>query len=163
MCASVLELSMQTYLQAGMAAGAHQPDRLVNRPLTGGGYALSVRVLHPRAECAGRFVSRLVMRSAISFLSLLAFGFLAAGILTVIGSDPEAGTGLGRFSLGMDQGGIHLGSLLLGLVLGFLLSALARVSWTELPRRFVGWLLQYERSFYRLTLAAILIGVLVFY
>jgi hypothetical protein len=104
------------------------------------------------------------MRSAISFLSLLAFGFLAAGVLTVIGTDTasDAAFPLGA-SLWAEQGGIHLGSLLLGLVLGIVLSALARVSWAELPRRFVGWLLHYERSFYRVALVAILIGVLVFY
>jgi hypothetical protein len=101
------------------------------------------------------------MRSAISFLSLLAFGFLAAGVLTVIGSGPD--TDLPLAALGTEAGGIHLGSLLLGILLGIVLSALARVSWAELPRRFAGWLLAYERSFYRLALAAVLIGMLVFY
>jgi hypothetical protein len=103
------------------------------------------------------------MRSAISFLSLVAFGFLAAGVLTVVGSGPDAGLPFASLSLGADHGGVQLGSLLLGLVLGIVLSALARVSWAELPRRFVVWLLQYERSFYRLALAGVLIGVLVFY
>lgn len=100
------------------------------------------------------------MRSAIGFLSLLAFGFLAAGVLTV------AGTGASReFNLDaiLGQSGVHLGSLLLGLVLGVVLSGIARVSWSEIPRRFAGWLLQYERGFYRLALLAGLIGVLVFY
>lgn len=101
------------------------------------------------------------MRSAIGFLSLLAFGFLAAGVLTVVGSGP--GAGLSLSALGIDTGGVHLGSLLIGLVLGVVLSALARVSWSELPRRFVGWLLHHERSFYRLTLAGLFIGVLLFY
>lgn len=103
------------------------------------------------------------MKSAISFLSLLAFGFLAAGILTVLGSG-GSGTDLPLVaSLGNEHGGFHLLSLLLGLVLGIVLSALARISWAELPRRFAGWILQYERSFYRMALAAALIGVLVFY
>ena len=52
------------------------------------------------------------MRSAISFLSLLAFGFLAAGVLTVIGTDTgsDAAFPLGA-SLWTEQDGIHLGSL----------------------------------------------------
>ncbi len=102
------------------------------------------------------------MRSAIGFLSLLAFGFLGAGVLTVVGTAPGPGFSLDA-ALGAERSGVHLGSLMLGLVLGLLLSALARVSWAELPRRFVSWLLRYERSFYRLALAAVLIGILVFY
>ena len=66
-------------------------------------------------------------------------------------------------ALGAMPGGVHLGSLLIGLVLGVVLSGLARVSWTELPRRFAYWLLAYERTFYRLALAGVFIGVLVFY
>lgn len=101
------------------------------------------------------------MRSAIGFLSLLAFGFLAAGVLTVVGTGSSGELSLDA-AAGLGQG-VHLGSLLLGLVFGIVLSALARVSWSELPRRGVVWLLQHERSFYRLALAAGLIGVLMFY
>ncbi|MCC7252774.1 hypothetical protein [Hyphomicrobium sp.] len=102
------------------------------------------------------------MRSAIGFLSLLAFGFLAAGVLTVAGSGTatdfsfDGATGIGAT-------GVHLGSLLIGMVLGIVLSALARVSWAELPRRFAGWLLAYERAFYRLALAGVFVGILLFY
>jgi len=102
------------------------------------------------------------MRSAIGFLSLLAFGCLAAGVLTVVGSGSSADFSFAP-AMGATQGGIHLGSLLIGLVLGVVLSALARVSWTELPHRLVCWVLAYERTFYRLALAAVFIGVLVFY
>lgn len=104
------------------------------------------------------------MRSAIGFLSLLAFGFLAAGVMTVVGSGSMADLSI-EAALGADRpgGGVHLGSLLLGLVLGLMLSALARVSWAELPRRFIGWMLAHERSFYRLALAGVLLAVVVFY
>jgi hypothetical protein len=103
------------------------------------------------------------MRSAIGFLSFLAFGFLAAGVLIVIGSGPVPDYSFDDAVASIDRSGLHVGSLLIGLVLGFLLSAMARVSWTQLPRRFVGWLMQYERSFYRLALACLFIGILVFY
>lgn len=104
------------------------------------------------------------MKTAISFLSLLAFGFLAAGVLTVIGS----GSGpLGQLSMdavtSSDRSGVHLGSLLLGLALGLVLSALARVSWSELPRRVITWLLNNERRFYRIAWAGLFIAILVFY
>ena len=102
------------------------------------------------------------MRSAIGFLSLLAFGFLAAGVLTVVGSGSSADFSFDT-AMGATHGGVHLGSLLIGLVLGIVLSALARVSWAELPRRFVSWLLAYERTFYRLALVGVFVGILVFY
>lgn len=102
------------------------------------------------------------MRSAIGFLSLLAFGFLAAGVLTVVGSGTSTDFSLDA-ALGAGHAGVHLGSLLIGMVLGVVLSALARVSWAELPRRLVGWILAYERAFYRLALAGVFVGVLLFY
>ncbi|WP_295559062.1 hypothetical protein [uncultured Hyphomicrobium sp.] len=102
------------------------------------------------------------MRSAIGFLSLLAFGFLAAGVLTVVGTGSTREFSLDA-AMGVTQTGVHLGSLLVGMVLGVVLSGLARVSWAELPHRFAGWLLQHERGFYRLTLAGVFIGILLFY
>lgn len=102
------------------------------------------------------------MRSAIGFLSLLAFGVLAAGVLTVVGSGSSTEFSFDEV-MGSGSAGVHLGSLLIGMVLGILLSAVARVSWAELPHRFVGWLLAYERVFYRLVLAGVFIGILLYY
>jgi len=102
------------------------------------------------------------MRSAIGFLSLVAFGVLAAGVLTVVGQGTGGAVAIDGL-LGSEAGGVHLGSLLVGLVLGIVLSAMARVSWSDLPRRFASWLVDHERGFYRLTLAGVLIAVLVFY
>jgi hypothetical protein len=106
------------------------------------------------------------MRSAIGFLSLLACGFLAAGVLMAAGSGTGSGPVLWAAAgeaFGGDGTGIHLGSLLLGLVLGCVLSALARVSWSQLPSRFGAWLLSNERNFYRVAWAGIFVGILVFY
>ncbi len=103
------------------------------------------------------------MRSTIGFFSFLAFGVLAAGVLTVMGAGPGVEFSFDDAVASLDRSGLHVGSLLIGLVLGFVLSALARVSWAELPRRFVSWLLQYERSFYRLALVAVFIGIVAFY
>lgn len=102
------------------------------------------------------------MRSAIGFFSLLAFGFLAAGVLTVIGSGPGFRSVLDTV-LGSGEGGVHLGSLFAGMVLGVVLSALARISWAELPRRFVRWLFSHVRGFYRLLFLAAVIAFFVFY
>jgi hypothetical protein len=101
------------------------------------------------------------MRTVIGFFSLLAFGVLAAGVLTVVGTGSMPGLSL-EAAAG-ETAGIHLGSLLIGLVLGVVLSALARVSWSQLPGRAAHWLVLNERTIYRLALVSILIGVLVYY
>lgn len=59
--------------------------------------------------------------------------------------------------------GYHYPSLGLGILIGIILSALARISWLELPRRFVRWLLRNERNFYRLGMAAVCLAVLLYY
>jgi hypothetical protein len=101
------------------------------------------------------------MRSVLGFFSLLAVSFLAAGVLAVIGSSSSPRV---QFALPSAEGlGIDLRSLLIGLAAGLILSALARISWTELPRRTVAWLMANERNFVRIALAAIFIAVLCFY
>jgi len=107
------------------------------------------------------------MKSILGFFSLLAFGFLAAGVLAVVATSSGSQlpfampTGEG-FKLN-DKIGLDLPSLLIGLASGVLLSALARISWAELPRRSVMWLLANERNFVRLAWVAIFAGILLFY
>jgi len=101
------------------------------------------------------------MKSVLGFFSLLAFGVLAAGVLAVVasGSLPRL-----PFGEGTGEGlNIDLGSLLVGLAAGLLLSALARISWAELPRRTVSWLLANERNFARLAWGFLFVVILLFY
>lgn len=100
------------------------------------------------------------MRSILGFFSLLAFGFLAAGVVAVISSGT---TGFPLAFGGEGPKTIDLASLMVGMALGLLLSAIARVSWSELPRRLANWLLTNERRLYRIVWAALLVGVLVYY
>ena len=102
------------------------------------------------------------MRSALSVFSLLAFGVLGVGILTVAGSADGDAAMASLLDL-RDGAGVDPGSLVLGLVLGVVLSALARVSWSELPRRAVEWLLSHGHIFFRLGLVGVFIAILVFY
>lgn len=107
------------------------------------------------------------MKSILGFFSLLAFGFLAAGIVAVVAT--SSGTQLhfappGAEGLRLDDKlGLDLPSLLIGLAAGIVLSALARISWAELPGRAVSWLLTNERNFVRLAWVAIFAGILLFY
>ena len=99
------------------------------------------------------------MRVSLNFLSLLALGVLIAGTLALILS------GLGLWIDRSEGGALPLDypSLLMGLVLGLSLSSLAGIDWMELPRRFITWLWTNERNFYRVGMAGMLLGVLLFY
>ncbi len=99
------------------------------------------------------------MRVSLNFLSLLALGLLISGALAL------ALNGLGLWVDPTEGGALPLdyASLVLGLVLGLSLSSLADIDWLEMPRRFVTWLWQNERNFYRFGMACCLLGVLLFY
>jgi hypothetical protein len=99
------------------------------------------------------------MKSVLGFVSLMAVGLIAASAVAIIGAG-----GLSR--LPVDSAAapfVDYRSLSIGLVIGLMLSWLARVSWAELPRRVIGWLWANERNFYRGALAAMLIAILIFY
>ena len=102
------------------------------------------------------------MRSMLGFLSLLALGLMLAVAIAL------AGAGLSTGWSGLDArqpGGFRLDypSLVLGLALGLVMATLARMSWAEMPRRVALWLLANERNFYRAAMAAMCLGVLMFY
>lgn len=60
-------------------------------------------------------------------------------------------------------GGLHWPSALAGTVSGLLMAMMARVSWLDMPRRLVRWLVANERNFYRVGMAAACLAVLIFY
>lgn len=102
------------------------------------------------------------MRSMLGFFSLLALGLMMAVVIALAGSGMSSGwSGLAA----RQPGGFRLDypSLLLGLALGIVMATLARMSWAEMPRRVALWLLANERNFYRLGMAAVCVGVLLFY
>jgi len=99
------------------------------------------------------------VRSVLGFFSVLAFGVLTTGVLAVIVSGGgKVGTAGWLSAERLDPV-----SLLFGLFLGWLLSVLARVPWTALPRRALDWLLVNERSFYRLAWGGVFVAILFFY
>ena len=101
------------------------------------------------------------MRSIAAFASLLALGLLAGGVLTMAARAPVATDGMAHGSAGVT--GLDYRSMLIGLLLGLLLSNLSRVAWTDLPRRAVVWVLDNERNLLRGAMAAMFVGVLIFY
>ena len=102
------------------------------------------------------------MRSVLGFFSMLAVGFLVAAWLAVIGSGPVAQ--FPNTAMHPGQGfTLDYGSVLLGLAIGLILPLFGRFSWADLPRRAIAWMLTNERNFYRAGMAAVLLGVLLFY
>jgi hypothetical protein len=97
------------------------------------------------------------MKPVLSFISLMAVGLIAASAVAMIGA------GLMRIPAGEGAPVLDYRSLSIGLVVGLMLSWLARLSWAEMPRRLLNWLWANERNFYRAALAFVLLGVLIFY
>lgn len=99
------------------------------------------------------------MRSMLRFGSLIALGLISASALAIVGAGTLARAPIeASHALGLDYG-----SLLVGLVLGLILSSLARIAWGEVPRRMLAWLWRNERNIYRGAFALLLLAVLIFY
>lgn len=100
---------------------------------------------------------------AASFAAFLGWGSdvqqIAAGAPVAVPSLAEATTVISPSR----WGGLHWPSALAGTLFGLVLAAMARVSWLDMPRRFVRWLVVNERNFYRVGMAAACLAVLIFY
>lgn len=84
---------------------------------------------------------------------------LVLGTAPPAASAPSSLAGITPESMGQ----LQWPSVFFGVMAGVVLASLARVSWFDLPRRFVGWLWRNERNFYRLGMAGVCLGVLLFY
>lgn len=69
------------------------------------------------------------MRPVLSFVSLMAIGLITASAIALIGST------LTPLSASNSAPLLDYRSLSIGLVIGLMLSSLARLSWAEMPRR----------------------------
>lgn len=99
------------------------------------------------------------MKSVLSFVSLLAFSVLIIGISVVVLSGSGAPTYIEkRFSLQA----LDLPSVLIGFLVGFVLSHLTRVRWSEIPRQILYWLIEHERAFYRVALVVVLLVAVIY-
>jgi hypothetical protein len=97
------------------------------------------------------------MKAVLSFVSLMAIGLMTASALALIVAGPAHGPAGEATPL------IDYRSLSIGLVVGLMMSSLARLSWAEMPRRFLNWVWANERNFYRVALAILMIGIIIFY
>lgn len=101
-----------------------------------------------------------MMRTVLTLCSLLALGVMTAALaLTLL---PWMSGRAGEAPV-LRENGLHLESLLLGLVVGFMLAAMSQYNWTDIPRRIVMWFLVRERQFFYYTLIGGCMAVLLFY
>ena len=101
-----------------------------------------------------------MMRSVLSFFSVLAFGAMTAALLIALlpwvsGHAPD--------NLKALTDGLQFNSVMLGLVFGLMLGSLGRYNWADIPRRVVTWFLVRERQFFYYVLIAMCAGVLLYY
>ena len=101
-----------------------------------------------------------MMRAALTFFSMLAFGVLTAASIIALGPWLSGQTGSNALA---GTGGLQFESLLLGMLLGLVLGTMGRYNWGDIPRRIVTWFLVRERQFFYYTLIAACLGVLLFY
>ena len=100
------------------------------------------------------------MRQTIQFLGLMACGVLIAGIAMLLiqaaagGSMPRAGA---RSAAGIDY--LSFG---LGLALGLTLAEVARLSWSDMPRRAIAWLISNQRNMRYVAFACASVLVLIY-
>jgi hypothetical protein len=97
------------------------------------------------------------MKTVLSFVSLMAIGLITASALALVISGPAHGPAGNAAPL------VDYRSLSIGLIVGLMLSSLARLSWAEMPRRILNWVWANERNIYRAALAAVMIGIIIFY
>ena len=98
----------------------------------------------------GRFV-----RASVSFVGLMAVGLIIGVVITAIGSGFSGAAGAKKI--------LDINSFAAGLATGLGLELVSKLGWRELPRRIAAWI---AASFPVLKLgavAALCVGVLVFY
>ena len=89
------------------------------------------------------------MRQTQQFLGLMACGILLAGVLMLIvqaisgGFGPRGGGAgfSGRSAIGIDY--LSFG---VGLAFGLMLAEIARLSWADMPRRLIAWIIANRRN-----------------
>jgi len=96
-----------------------------------------------------------VVRAGVSFVGLMAVGLIIAVVITAIGSGFSGAAGARKL--------LDINSFAAGLATGLGLELVSKLSWRDVPRRVAAWI---AASFPVLRLgavAALCVGVLVFY
>ncbi len=102
----------------------------------------------------------MIVRSILSFFSVLAFGAMTAAAFFAL--MPWFSERVPESVRSLIQA-LEFNSLIIGLVLGLTLGAAGRCNWADIPRRAVTWFLVREQKFFYYALIAACGAVLFFY
>ncbi len=102
-----------------------------------------------------------MMRSLLSFFSMLAFGVMSAAIIVAV--MPWLSGKVSGETISAGPATLHFESLLFGVVFGVGIGTLGHYNWGDIPRRIITWFLIRERQFFYYALIVGCVGVLVFY
>lgn len=89
------------------------------------------------------------MRQTLQFLGLMACGILLAGVLMLVVQAVTGGVGPrggGTSFGGRSAVGIDYVSFGVGLAIGLMLAEIARLSWADMPRRLIVWIIANRRN-----------------
>jgi hypothetical protein len=105
------------------------------------------------------------MRQTLQFLALMACGLLLAGVAMLViqaitGISAASGGNLGFGS--RSAAGIDYTSFGVGLAVGLTLAEIARLSWSDLPRRIVAWFIANRHNAKYLAFACASLAVLIY-
>lgn len=100
--------------------------------------------------------------TAIAVATLLGYGAGAPDV-GAIGANGSIATDFFGHNVSLRNGNLHWPSVGVGVAAGVLLALFFQISWFELPRNLVRWLIANERNFYRLGVAGVCLTVLLFY
>lgn len=95
------------------------------------------------------------MRQTLQFLGLMACGLLLAGIMLLLGQAFAGGSG--RSAVGIDY--VSFG---VGLAMGLTLAEIARLSWSDMPRRAIAWVINNRRNVKYCGYACMWLAVLIY-
>ncbi len=101
------------------------------------------------------------MRTFTGFFSIIALGLIAGAVLATTMSHSVS-----QFigNQGSETGfKIDSLSLLMGIILGALLTNLASMEWSRIPRRLAAWLVDNSDNFGYLAVAIVLIAIVIYY
>ena len=105
------------------------------------------------------------MRQTLQFLALMACGLLLAGtsmlVIQAISGDTGARAG-GALATGRSALGIDYVSFGVGLAMGLTMAEIARLSWSDMPRRAIGWIIANRHNAKYGVVAIASVAVLVF-
>lgn len=101
------------------------------------------------------------MRQTLQFIGLMAFGLLAI-VATTLVTQSWSGGSLVQADVGRSAFGIDYVSFGIGLAMGLTLAEIARVSWADMPRRAIQWLIANSRNAKYLAYACVWVVVLIY-